>query len=312
MGNLYSKLARGGGLGAEEEKEWSCVSAEEVPELMRCPHIDKGYRPSGSLSWSQVAGSLWRAHNETGNVWTHLLPAPYFAYETLRVLLSDARGFDRRSDRLAFAGFTASAAALLGASSAFHLGCCKDPAAFRTLQLCDYEGINLLMSGMYLPGVWFSHGQLHPRTALAYFAVVALVGLRVSGTNWARRNRSAEGRGRVRKLLALEGTWGVLVVAHFVAKHWAGRGGGGGTPPQVRQFLRAVGGMWGAFGVGFLFFLSGFPECCAPGKFDLVGHSHQWWHVCCVAGCGWWTREMRKLNAMNMAMRMRMRPKIIK
>jgi adiponectin receptor len=32
-------------------------------------------------------------------------------------------------------------------------------------------------------------------------------------------------------------------------------------------------------GVAVVFYTKYVPECFAPGKFDLIGHSHQLWHV---------------------------------
>jgi len=37
---------------------------------------------------------------------------------------------------------------------------------------------------------------------------------------------------------------------------------------------------WYALGVGF--YTSRVPECFFPGKFDIIGHSHTWWHICVV------------------------------
>ena len=283
--------------------EWCTVGSDAMPQVMRCPHILTGYRPLG-LSWHQIARSLWRRHNELINVWTHLLPVPYFGAQTLRVLLLDG-GFDRRSDRLALAAFTAGATGLFAASAAFHLGCCKSESWFRRLQICDYEGINLLITSMYIPGVWLSHGRRSPVAARAYLALTGAVWLHVHRSNWARKNRNDAGRARVRTLLAVQGTWGIGVVLHFVLKHhvWRARAPGAAPLPQVVQFLRSVGGMWASMGVGFVYFLTYFPECCCPGRFDIVGHSHQWWHCCVTFGCHWWLREMRRLNMINVASR---------
>jgi len=38
------------------------------------------------------------------------------------------------------------------------------------------------------------------------------------------------------------------------------------------------------FAAGFGFYISNFPERWRPGGFDVLGASHQWWHLCIVAG----------------------------
>lgn len=37
--------------------------------------------------------------------------------------------------------------------------------------------------------------------------------------------------------------------------------------------------MYGICGIAFFFYLSKLPERAFPGLVDIVGHSHQWWHV---------------------------------
>ena len=44
------------------------------------------------------------------------------------------------------------------------------------------------------------------------------------------------------------------------------------TSARVRSFA--------VYSVGFVFFVSNVPERCAPERFDIVGASHQTWHVC--------------------------------
>lgn len=38
------------------------------------------------------------------------------------------------------------------------------------------------------------------------------------------------------------------------------------------------------YGIGIVFYLTRFPECVWPGRFDKFGQSHTWWHLWVVAG----------------------------
>jgi adiponectin receptor len=59
---------------------WSLVSAHKVPARMRERYVLHGYRPA-LHDWSAVAGSLLRWHNQTGDIYTHLVPlVVYGAY----------------------------------------------------------------------------------------------------------------------------------------------------------------------------------------------------------------------------------------
>lgn len=51
------------------------VTASQVPSLFREPYILSGYRPV-QQDWRCYLLSLFRKHNETLNVWTHLLAGP--------------------------------------------------------------------------------------------------------------------------------------------------------------------------------------------------------------------------------------------
>jgi len=42
--------------------------------------------------------------------------------------------------------------------------------------------------------------------------------------------------------------------------------------------------MYAMFGIGLLFYVSKFPECYWPGRFDIWFHSHQLWHILVFLG----------------------------
>jgi predicted membrane channel-forming protein YqfA (hemolysin III family) len=72
--------------------------------------------------------------------------------------------------------------------------------------------------------------------------------------------------------------------------HWGLRLGD--SPQAAAEYVLFVPRVAGAYllaGTGVAFYLSHFPECCCtPGRVDIVGASHQWWHVFVVAGLAWW------------------------
>ena len=57
---------------------------------------------------------------------------------------------------------------------------------------------------------------------------------------------------------------------------------------EVSLFLHKVLLMYACIAVGFFFYASLVPESLFPGRFDIVGHSHQWWHVFSLAAFVWW------------------------
>jgi predicted membrane channel-forming protein YqfA (hemolysin III family) len=43
-------------------------------------------------------------------------------------------------------------------------------------------------------------------------------------------------------------------------------------------------------GLAFVFYVSMMPERWLPGTFDLIGSSHQLWHLLILAALAWWQR----------------------
>jgi adiponectin receptor len=53
-------------------------------EMQQYPYIKTGYRKS-PLPTCETVASIFQVHNETGNIWTHLLGAFYFIYVLFHV-----------------------------------------------------------------------------------------------------------------------------------------------------------------------------------------------------------------------------------
>ena len=89
-------------------------------------HIKSGYRFHSIQQWRSILASLFQLHNETGNVWTHLLGAIGIVYivTTLHPATPQATSL-RSADSAVTLGFLGSAFACLIMSAIWHLfsGC---------------------------------------------------------------------------------------------------------------------------------------------------------------------------------------------
>lgn len=119
-------------------------------------HIHTGYRPA-SASFSRSFSSLLYLHNESVNIYTHLLPAlfslpiSYLLYRTLRPRYSAATS----SDVVAFACFFLGAALCLGMSAMYHTTSNHSSGVARFGNKLDYVGIVLLITGSFVPSVYY-------------------------------------------------------------------------------------------------------------------------------------------------------------
>ncbi len=120
------------------------------------PSILHGYRrTSGSLLGS--LRSLLYLHNESVNVYTHLVGAAGFLALGLylRGLIAPRYGSASAADVLALGCFFAGAVGCLGMSATYHLLCNHSEAVARWGNKLDYSGIVLLIVGSYVPALWY-------------------------------------------------------------------------------------------------------------------------------------------------------------
>ncbi|CAE7442653.1 ngb2 [Symbiodinium microadriaticum] len=71
-------------------KRQGLLDHTDVPARQKVPFIHWGYRPPPAGPWDLIR-SIFRIHNETGNIWSHLIGAGYFAW----VGVDAALGFSR-------------------------------------------------------------------------------------------------------------------------------------------------------------------------------------------------------------------------
>ena len=68
--------------------------------------------------------------------------------------------------------------------------------------------------------------------------------------------------------------------------HWAVMNGF--DSDEVKIFLPRIIIFYLFLLLAFAFYIAKFPESVRPGKFDIYGSSHQWWHVFISLGLAYW------------------------
>ena len=267
--------------------------------------IHTGYRaPSGF--W-QTLFSLFSFHNETINVWSHLIGAVYFlasffliVYEisfgglssssspfidtnSTTTLTSTSTSFFQlftlntstvmppTAPAWPIAVFLASAAFCLLTSTTFHLFYPVNKEVFETLVRLDYVGIAALISGSCYPlfvyGFW-----CEPFFMGLYLIFISTLCLSCVILGMMDSFRTKEWRFVRTACFMAAGLGNVFPLCHLIFTHPLAH-------EEVRCVIFALIAMGAQYVGGALIYANRIPERLSPGSFDNFG-SHVIWHFC--------------------------------
>ncbi|KAI0016480.1 hemolysin-III channel protein Izh2 [Xylariomycetidae sp. FL0641] len=255
------------------------VAWEELPGWRR----DNGYLRTGyrrdSHSYLASLRSVFRVHNESVNIWTHLLGAVGFpalgAYLHARGGLAAAPPryppTADRGDVVAFAAFFAGAAACLGLSAAYHALCNHSPRVAAVGNKLDYAGIVCLIVGSYVPALHYGLFCM-PEWRRWYLYGIFTLGLGCGVVSWVEVFRTPMWRPYRAAVFVGLGASGVVPVCHAL------------TIYGYRSLDERMGLSWVLL-QGFFYIFGAFlyavrwPERSFPKTFDIWGSSHQLFHI---------------------------------
>ncbi|KAL2082659.1 hypothetical protein ACEWY4_022477 [Coilia grayii] len=249
------------------------VSAADVPSLFREPYILSGYRPVGQ-SWKCYLLSAFQWHNESMNVWTHLLAAPLLLLRCW-ALLGGAGVSLLDVSALPLALYVLSSLTYLTCSVAAHLLQSHSELAHYSLFFLDYVGVAVYQYGCAL-GHYFYCSEVSWRDMgisvvfLPGAALLAWLSCTCCSFAKAHYRRPYPLRRKVCQLIpsSLAYFLDISPVAHrLITGDWERDAALPFHAGQVTFFLLAA-----------VFFSYPFPECCLPGHCDIIGHGHQIFH----------------------------------
>ncbi|GJM95572.1 hypothetical protein PR202_ga12330 [Eleusine coracana subsp. coracana] len=172
--------------------------------------------------------------------------------------------------------YLAGAMVCLLTSSACHLLLChSEHAAYLTLRL-DYAGIAALIAASFYPLSYYTF-LCHPSTQRLYMASITFLGAAAATASLLPAFQAPRLRPLRAALFSAMGASGVVPIAHKLVIY-------GATAPGAVASARFEALMGACYGVGVVVYAARVPERWAPGRFDLVGHSHQLFHLFVVAG----------------------------
>ena len=240
---------------------------EEIPLWMRDnSFIRTGYRAHYTVR--QCLLSLFTIHNETANIWTHLLGLLFFVAISSIVFISFIEPL--WSHYVIFLLFSLSCMMCMGTSAAFHLFsahyCDKFCGKMASL---DYFGISCLVIGSFFPLCYYAF-SCEPFWRWAYLGMISILGSVGIIGPFFEFFRSPEfflQRILVFSAMTASGMFPTLHVL-FILPTSSATPVVGGMALMLLMYLS-----------GMIIYILRVPERWFPGQFDTWLHSHQLWHV---------------------------------
>lgn len=233
-------------------------------------HIRTGYR--AEMSSLACIASVFTLHNETGNIWTHLVACLANAAVGLQLLgLVQRQGAVVPFEAGALAAYVCAGTLAFAASAIFHTFLCHSRRVYLATAVLDYMGIAVLLCGAFMPGLAYGF-VCAPRWQAAYVLLVGAMGLAASSAQ-VLPVCHRPGAERLRLVLFVSlGAFGLMPCLHWVALH-------GAQSEAVLQLGWRMAVLFVGLACACAIYVGRLPECLAPGRFDVLGQSHQLWHV---------------------------------
>jgi len=253
------------------------VNFNRLPKYLRDNEYIVGYYRPGHWSLRQIIGSLFRLHNETFNIWSHLLGFAFFVVLTvITVVCSErlaAEADAQQVTRWPLYVFFGGAMTCLLASSVCHLfGCCSQHVA-SIIWRFDYVGIAVLIVTSYFPPVYYGFLCL-PFWQKFYLWSASLFGAATVVVSLMEVFQTIHFRPVRAVIFSGLGLFGVVPVVHQWAVH--------NHIPLFQEALIYDLLMGATYLIGAAVYATRIPERWKPGTFDLAFHSHNLFHLCVV------------------------------
>ncbi|KAG6116896.1 hypothetical protein E4U14_008270 [Claviceps sp. LM454 group G7] len=234
--------------------------------------IHSGYRDMRA-SYLHAFQSLFYLHNESVNIWSHLVGAlvavscAAYVYYVIHPRYEEATS----SDVFVFACFFTGAILCLGMSATYHALSDHSQAVAKWGNKLDYTGIVALIVGSYVPPMYYGF-FCRPVLMSTYLYLICMLGAGCGVVSWVERFRTPKWRPYRASMFIGLGLSGVVPVIHGVTIY-------GYSGLEHRMSISLVIAQGAMYIIGAVLYAMRWPERSSPGSFDIWGSSHQIFHM---------------------------------
>lgn len=287
--------------------EYRLLEYHACPEYLKDNEFILSYYRA-DFSLNQALSSLFRMHNETINIWTHLLGFVLFLVLTVFTAyeLGHLPAFSRcvqglghnisehcllqsvkedvnkmmapmmnRATRWPFFVFMGGSMFCLLASTVCHLFTCHSKGLAVFLMRVDYAGIATMIATSFFPPIYYVF-QCEPIWQWIYLSTISIMGMITVGVLFAPSLQSGKYRAFRALLFMSMGVSGLIPAIHGVMANW--------NEPLCPVTVANEAVMAGCYAMGTMIYVIRIPERWKPGVFDLGGHSHNIFHILVIGG----------------------------
>ncbi|RIB08273.1 adiponectin receptor protein 1 [Gigaspora rosea] len=238
--------------------------------------IVSGYRKP-TFSYLKCAYSLFYIHNESINIWSHLLGTIIFVCLTFitHFYVLSSQSTITWQDSFVLYMFLAGAMVCLGLSSVFHVLCCHSEKVCANWNRCDYIGIVFLITGSFYPVIYYGF-FCNEYLKIIYLSFITILGIATTFLAVSPKFRHPQFRWFRTSLFLSLGLSAVIPLTHAVILY------------GIELCFFVISLKWLLltgilYIIGALIYGARIPERWYPGKFDICGSSHQIFHLFVVA-----------------------------
>lgn len=177
-------------------------------------YIHGGYRPQSDSYWKSAA-SLGYLHNESVNMWSHLLGSVAFAVGSGICYLVSLPRYPHatRDDIFVFACFFLGAIVCMGMSATYHTISNHSRAVSKFGNQLDYLGIVFLIVGSFIPSIYYGFA-CDPNLINVYWTMITTIGAGCAVVSMSPRFASPQWRPFRASMFVAMGLSAVFPVFH--------------------------------------------------------------------------------------------------